>query len=114
MDTTLTNFSKHLLNFIESDNHKPKVILAINKYKDDINKKEEIDNINKTHYDINYKNPRIEQDFLYNKYFEERSELFNQWLNSKLIKDLYELVKVSPPVLNYIPEIYTYNYKKEK
>lgn len=116
MNSTLTEFSKKLLDYIETNSDKSKagVLITIKKYTEEISLKKDIEINNQTHYNINYNNPRIEQHSKYEQYYDERGEQYNKWVSNKESEDLFDLVKIFPPVFKNIPEVYTYNYVKGK
>jgi len=114
--TTTEKLGNILLDYIDNDKKtsKDKVILELEKFKkeqQDISDKE-IEN--KTKYMVEYENPRIEQNALYESYYNEREDIYNEWKNKKTAQLLYDLVHIKQPVLKEIPDIYTYNYIKRK
>ena len=114
--TTIDNFGNTFLNYIDNDKKtsKEKVILELEKYKNDLQSVIDKDIENKTKYIIDYENPRNEQDALYNTYYTEREIIYNEWLHKKTANLLYDLVHIKKPEFKNIPHIYTHNYIKRK
>lgn len=60
-------------------------------------------------YNDTYDKPRKLNNKKYETYFKERELLYNKWILSKNVKDLYDLLALKSPIYNEIPDIYTYH-----
>lgn len=88
------------------DLDKIKLMNEIEKYNKD--KKLNIENEikKKDEYMKKYELPRKNNEENYEKYISNYNKKYNRWVESKNVKDLFELVSIKKPVFEEVPEIY--------
>jgi hypothetical protein len=67
---------------------------------------------NRDYYHTNFILKRLENDTNYNEYIHNRSLLFKEWQRNKSLANLDKLMNYKLPQINLVPDIYTYNIKK--
>ena len=109
----MNDISIKLFDYIDNDSkeNKSKLLSLIKTFKDDLKSKEDDMITAKEVFNANINNKRIKQEEIYRLYHFERMQLYNEWRKSKSYKDLLNLVNYLPPEFEYIPDIFTHNYK---
>jgi len=95
-----------------------KIMKLIDEYKQQKQQSEDIIEQQKNIYVSLFQNPRLENDIKYNSYLAERSALYENWKKNGDKASLIEVLKISKPIMQNIPDIYTYTmvnpYQKER
>jgi len=109
----MNDISIKLFDYIDNDSkeNKSKLLSLIKTFKDDLKNKEDDMITAKEVFNATINNKRIQQEEIYRLYHFERMQLYNEWRKSKSYKDLLNLVNYLPPEFEYIPDIFTHNYK---
>lgn len=89
------------------DLDKIKLMNAIDKYNKDKKIISDLEMKKMEKYKNLYENPRKTNEENYEKYLSNYKKKYNKWIETKNIKDLYELVSIKKPELIDVPEIYT-------
>ena len=99
---------------ISTDLKKIKLLTEINNYRKIKNKNKDIEMKKLEIYKDKYEKHRVINNNNYDIYVQQREILYNKWLSTKNIKDLYNLLELKKPDYDEIPDIYTYqtNYNK--
>ena len=118
MNNTLKDIGYLLIDNInqKTDSNKLKLFDKITKYNNLKKENEQKKLVNRNHYLITYQEPRIENDKKYTNYLDEKQYLYNKWIESKNVKDLYDFISLERPEYLDIPDVYTteFNYKTVK
>lgn len=119
MNISVNDISNIMFNSIENKNKYPieKIKLLLHKYSEQLKQLNDDKNNKQNMYFELIESPRIIQNNLYNKFLEERTELYNIYKKEKSKESLYNLLNKSFDKYTTIPEIYTssvFRIKKPK
>ena len=119
MNISVNDISDIIFNSIENKNKYPieKIKLLLHKYSEQLKQLNDDKNNKLNMYFELIESPRIIQNDLYNKFLEERTELYNIYKKEKSKESLYNLLNKSFDKYTTIPEIYTssvFRIKKPK
>jgi len=114
----INNFGLLLSNVVnktgDKNSNKNKLFAYIYEYRKEQENKHDKRLENKEYYITNFDNKRRDYANIYNDYFYNRLDLYNQWKMSKNVGDLHKLVSLNVPKLDEIPDIYTSDISRNK
>ena len=115
MNSSLKDIGYLLIDNInqKNDSNKLKLFDKINKFNNLKKEAERKRYENKEYYIAKYQEPRILNNENYLNYLEQKQFLYNKWVETKNIKDLYDFISLKTPEYIEVPDVYTsqFDYK---